>query len=141
MLAAAVEAAGGRMRLLGVTLLTSLSATSVEAIWGRSVNSLREEVLRLAGLVRDAGVDGVVSSPLEAEALRRRFGPDFLIVTPGIRLAGGDTHHQARIATPRSAAAAGADYLVVGRAITAAPDPVAAFGRVLDDLASAGSAA
>lgn len=137
---AAVEAAdaAGRaepLTLLGVTVLTSLSASEVETTWGRSILSLRDEVVRLGGLAAESGLQGVVASVLEVRALKRELGPDFLVVTPGIRLAGGESHDQARVATPSSAAGAGADYLVVGRAVTAAPDPRLAMQRILDELA------
>jgi orotidine-5'-phosphate decarboxylase len=134
MMEVAVAAAEGDLKLLGVTLLTSLSPSDIEGAWGRSIDSLREEVVRLATLARQSGVQGVVASPQEAEAIRRRLGRELLIVTPGIRLPGGDTHDQARFATPAEAARAGADYLVVGRAVTAAADPVAALERVRGSL-------
>jgi len=132
--AAAAEAGPGRLVLLGVTLLTSLSPTDVEAAWGRPISSLREEVLRLAAAVRASGLAGVVASPHEAEALRRRLGPGLLIVTPGIRLPGAPAHDQARIATPCAAVRAGATHLVIGRSVTAAPDPVAAMAEVRRNL-------
>lgn len=126
-----------RTRLLGVTLLTSLSGSDVESIWGRSILSVRDEVIRLAGLAREAGLDGVVSSPLEARPIRRSLGEDALVVTPGIRLAGGEQHDQVRVATPAQAVEAGADHLVVGRAITAARDPKEALARVRGEIAGA----
>ena len=132
--AAAAEAGPGRLALLGVTLLTSLSLTDVEAAWGRPILSLREEVLRLAAAARASGLAGVVASPHEAEALRRRLGPGLLIVTPGLRLPGVPVHDQARIATPGAAVRAGATHLVIGRSVTAAPDPVAAMAEVRRNL-------
>jgi orotidine-5'-phosphate decarboxylase len=134
MLRAAAAAAENRLALLGVTLLTSLSPTDVEGAWARPISSLREEVVRLATLARDCGLPGVVTSPQEAEAVRRRLGPDLVIVTPGIRMAGGDAHDQSRIATPGAAARAGATYLVIGRPVTAARDPVAAIASVRAEL-------
>ena len=143
MLEAAVETAkeaartAGRpkpMGLLGVTILTSLSASEVEASWGRSILSLRDEVARLGTLAASCGVQGVVASVLEVRALKRQLGQDFLVVTPGIRLAGGESHDQARVATPADAARAGADYLVLGRAVTAAHEPRDAMQRVLNEL-------
>lgn len=125
-----------RTRLLGVTILTSFSAADVEVTWGRSIHSLREEVVRLAELASESGLDGVVASPLEARSLRRRLGRDFLIVTPGIRLAGGESHDQSRIATPSEAAEAGSDYLVVGRAVTGAADPLQALRRIREEMAT-----
>lgn len=135
--AAAVEDREGEepgMRLLGVTILTSFSAADVEATWGRTIHSLREEVVRLAELASESGLDGVVASPLEARSLRRRLGRDFIIVTPGIRLAGGDRHDQTRVATPAQAVDAGSDLLVVGRSVTAAPDPAAALQRIRNEM-------
>lgn len=140
-LAGAVDAAGasgapGRgLRLLGVTVLTSLSASDVGAVWGRDVSSVRDEVVRLATLGREAGLDGVVASALEAEVLKRQHGQGFLVATPGIRLAGEPAHDQARVATPAEAVAAGADYLVVGRSVTAAGDPASALERMREEAA------
>ncbi len=130
MLEAARDAADGSVDLLAVTVLTSLGASDVEEIWGRELHSVREEVVRLAGLARDAGVDGVVSSAQEARDLRRLLGPEAHVVTPGIRLAGGDTHDQNRIATPEAAVRDGASHLVIGRAVTLADDPVEALARI-----------
>ena len=130
MMAAAAEAAGGAVTLLGVTVLTSMSVPDVEAAWGRELGSLRDEVVRLAGTAKEAGVGGVVASPMEVRLLKRLLGSDLLVVTPGIRLGGDDHHDQARFATPIEAADAGADYLVVGRSITRAPDPVEALALV-----------
>jgi orotidine-5'-phosphate decarboxylase len=121
------EAGWTPVRLLGVTVLTSLHVTEVEATWGREINALRDEVLRLAELGHQCGLRGLVASAWEAEDLRRRFGPDTLLVIPGIRPAGADTHDQERVATPAVAAEAGADCLVVGRSITRADDPLRAF--------------
>jgi orotidine-5'-phosphate decarboxylase len=84
-----------------------------------------------------AGLDGVVTSPAEAAAIRRSVGNDLLIVTPGIRPAGAEMGDQRRVATPAGAISAGADYLVVGRPITAAPDPAAAAKAIVDEIATA----
>lgn len=138
MLEAAAAAAQGRLRLLAVTVLTSLDAASVAEAWGRREVTVRDEVLRLATMARRAGVAGVVSSALEAAPLRERLGPEALLVTPGIRLAGGARHDQSRVVTPAEAVRAGADLLVVGRAITAARDPGGALERVLAEMESAG---
>lgn len=140
MLAAAAAAAPPSLGLLGVTLLTSLAVSEVEAAWGRPLVSLRDEVLRLAELAVECRLRGVVASPQEAAAIRRRLGGEVLIVTPGIRLDGGETHDQARIATPASAVQAGADLLVVGRAVTAARDPAAALEAVRREVTAAGEA-
>lgn len=130
MMEAAAQAAADDMVLLGVTLLTSLSPNEVESAWGRSIGSLREETVRLATLAKESGLGGIVASPQEAQAVRRRLGKEIVIVTPGIRLPGGDSHDQARFATPAQAARAGANYLVIGRAVTGAADPVAAMEKV-----------
>jgi orotidine-5'-phosphate decarboxylase len=89
---------------------------------------------RLAQLAAQAGVAGVVASPLEAEALKRRHGAGFLVVTPGIRMPDAAPDDQARTATPSAAARAGADYLVVGRPVVAAADPAAAVAALQADL-------
>ncbi|MSR35270.1 MAG: orotidine-5'-phosphate decarboxylase [Gemmatimonadetes bacterium] len=136
MMEVAAEAAAGELKLLGVTLLTSLSPSDIEAVWGRSIGSLREEVVRLATLAKESGIAGIVASPQEAQAVRRRLGKELLVVTPGIRLPGGETHDQARVATPAQAVRAGADYLVIGRAVTGAPDPAAALEKVRRSLES-----
>ena len=149
MVEAAVEAAesaaeSGEMapdaapvQILAVTLLTSLSRDDVERTLGRSPVDPEQEVIRLAELAVGAGAHGVVSSPLEVESLRHRLGPGPLLVTPGIRLAGGEAHDQARIATPEQAARAGADYLVIGRAVTGASDPFRAMVEIHRTLEAA----
>ncbi len=123
--------------LVGVTLLTSFSGADVEEVWDKELRSLRDDVARLANLAAEAGLDGVVSSALEVEALKRRHGGDFLVVTPGIRPEGDAAGDQTRVATPAQAVLAGADYLVVGRPIHAADDPVAAFKSLMDEIAAA----
>ncbi|MDX1674224.1 MAG: orotidine-5'-phosphate decarboxylase [Longimicrobiales bacterium] len=138
MMRAAREAVGldGPL-LVGVTLLTSFSGADVEEVWDKELRSLRDDVARLAGLAADAGLDGVVSSALEVEALKRRHGTEFLVITPGIRSEGDATGDQARVATPADAIAAGSDYLVVGRPIHAAEDPEAAFRAMMDAIDAA----
>jgi orotidine-5'-phosphate decarboxylase len=121
-------------RLLGVTILTSFSAVDVEQVWNKEIISVRDEVGRLAGIAVEAGIDGVVTSPLEAESLKRRHGPEFLIVTPGIRAAGDGLGDQARTATPGEAARVGADFLVIGRPVFAAADPAAAVAAIRADI-------
>ena len=136
MLLAARRAVGREgPRLLGVTLLTSLGSADVEQVWNRRVHAVHDEVLRLAALAADAGLHGVVASPLEAEALKRAHGPDFLVVTPGIRPEYEPADDQARHATPRAAASKGADFLVVGRPILEADDRPDAVQRILAELA------
>jgi len=134
MLEAAARARDGHLELLGVTVLTSLAAEDLGRVWGRGVTAVTEEVLRLAALVRDAGLDGVVSSVAEVAALRARLGSDFLLVAPGIRLPEGERGDQKRVATPAEAVSAGADYLVVGRAVTGADDPLRALKAVHADM-------
>ena len=121
-------------RLLGVTVLTSFGADDIQQAWGKDVNSVREEVMRLGALAVEAGLQGVVASPLEIEQLRRRHGPDLLIVAPGIRPADAQSDDQVRTATPAAAARAGADYIVVGRPVIAAADPLAVLRRINEEL-------
>ena len=136
MLKAARDAVGGtaaetglaRPLLVAVTVLTSLDhaalrETGIETDPGR-------HALRLAALARDCGLDGVVCSAVEAPSMRSAFGPDFALVTPGIRPAGSSANDQARIVTPEQAVENGANYLVVGRPITGADDPVAALAAI-----------
>ena len=121
-----------RPALLGITVLTSLDAENLPVL---GINRTPEhQVLALASLGREAGLDGVVASPREIAPLRREFGPDWIIVAPGIRPEGSTPDDQARTLTPREAAEAGADYLVVGRPITGAPDPGAATREILRAL-------
>jgi orotidine-5'-phosphate decarboxylase len=141
MLVAAREAAGENgPKVLGITVLTSFGADDILQTWGKEVNSVREEVSRLGQLAKQANLDGVVASPLEIEALRRRYGAELLIVTPGIRSAGDAPGDQMRTATPAEAARAGADYLVIGRPVLAAPDPAAAMRKIFEELAAGVSA-
>jgi orotidine-5'-phosphate decarboxylase len=134
MMSAAAEAAGDAVTLLGVTILTSMSTADLGRTWNRRLESVSEEVVRLAQMAVEAGVRGVVASALEARTLRSTLGSEPVIVTPGIRLAGDATHDQARVCTPADAAEAGADFLVVGRSITASSDPLDALRRVLAEL-------
>jgi len=135
-LAAAVRGRGASaMKLLGVTVLTSLDAADL-ADQGIAMPPA-ELVLRRAIMAKEAGLDGVVASAQEASAIRAEFGGDFLIVTPGIRPAGAEAGDQARTVTPRDAIAAGADYLVVGRPITAAADPRQAADRIIAEIEAA----
>ena len=138
MMRAAREAAGkGKKRpaLLGVTILTSLDATALRRI-GMS-GSLARRGLALARLAKQAGMDGVVGSAREVAAIRRACGPKFLIVVPGIRPATASLNDQSRVGTPAAAIRAGADYIVVGRPITAARDPRAAALAVAREIATA----
>ncbi len=121
-----------RPLLLGVTVLTSLAGNDLKEI-GYGL-SLTEQVLRLARLAEEAGLDGVVAAPSEIEILRQNFGDSFKIVVPGIRQAGADAHDQNRIATPVAAIRSGADYLVIGRPIIASPDPLASLEKILQTI-------
>ncbi len=121
--------------VLGVTVLTSLDGADLEAM-GTDAN-VEAQVVRLAELVAAAGLDGVVCSAREVAAIRRTLGPDFVLVTPGIRPASSDTGDQKRVTTPADALRAGADYLVIGRPITADPDPAAAVRRIVAETAAA----
>jgi orotidine-5'-phosphate decarboxylase len=126
-------------RLLGVTILTSFSAVDVEQVWNKEILSMRDEVVRLAGIAAGAGLHGIVTSPLEVEALKRRHGAGFLIVTPGIRAPGDRLGDQARTATPGDAARAGADFLVVGRPVLTADDPVSVVESMRSEMDGAAS--
>jgi orotidine-5'-phosphate decarboxylase len=137
MMTAAAEAAGTDTLVVGVTVLTSMTVTDVESVWNREISALREEAVRLARMGAEAGLGGVVCSPLEVKAIHRALGDDFKVVTPGIRFEEGEAHDQARVATPRSAASEGSDYLVIGRAITGANDPAAAYRRAREEIATA----
>jgi len=117
-----------RPRLIAVTLLTSLDATDLGEIG--YTGTTEEVAARLAGLAQQAGLDGVVCSAQEASAFRRSFGSEFVLVTPGIRPADADGDDQRRVMTPTAAIQAGADFLVIGRPITAAADPVAALAAI-----------
>jgi orotidine-5'-phosphate decarboxylase len=121
---------------IGVTLLTSLDEAAVEQELGLQ-GGMAAHVVRLAALAQQAGLDGVVASPHEAAAIRQECGPGFVIVTPGIRPAGAAHGDQRRVATPAQALAAGADYLVVGRALTASEDPRAAAQALLTEALAA----
>ncbi|TCJ11733.1 orotidine-5'-phosphate decarboxylase [Parasulfuritortus cantonensis] len=130
----AVARAAQPPKLIAVTVLTSMAAEDLRQI-GLDVEPA-VQVERLARLTRQAGLDGVVCSAQEAGLLRGAIGPDFLLVTPGIRPAGSATGDQSRILTPAKAIAAGADYLVVGRPITQAADPLAALHSINDEIIS-----
>ena len=130
MLDAAVEGAGNACGVLAVTVLTSLDATALGQAWGRSITRVEDEVLRLAELARAAGAHGIVCSGAEAAAVHAKYGNTLRLLIPGIRLAGGDAHDQARVVTPEVALNAGASYLVLGRAVTAATDPREALAAV-----------
>jgi orotidine-5'-phosphate decarboxylase len=149
-ISAGVPMGADRPRLIAVTVLTSMDAKAIREVGIGGPPKTR--VVKLAKLAKSAGVDGVVASVQEARAIRKACGRDFLIVTPGVRpeiksdsSATGSakskpaarTDDQARTATPTEAIKAGADFLVVGRPITAAPDPRAAAQAIVDEIASA----
>ena len=124
---------GTRPKLIAVTQLTSTDQAALE----RDIlirMPMEEVVLRYAENARDAGLDGVVCSPLEAEKVHARCGTQFLTVTPGVRFADGDKGDQKRVMTPAQAKAVGSDYIVVGRPITAAADPTAAYERCVSEF-------
>ena len=143
MMTAAAEGAAAAAKELGVrkpialavTVLTSLDRGALSRELGVA-SSVEGHVLHLAALAAASGLDGCVASPNEIAALRTNRGPAWVIVTPGVRPAGSAAGDQSRIATPGAAARAGAHYLVVGRPITAAPDPATAVAAVLREMAS-----
>ncbi|PIP68359.1 MAG: orotidine-5'-phosphate decarboxylase [Candidatus Omnitrophica bacterium CG_4_9_14_0_2_um_filter_42_8] len=111
-----------RPKILGVTVLTSMDSEALKKI---GINkSPEDQVLNLAKLTKEAGLDGVVASPEEISAIRKTMGKDFLIVTPGVRPEDSDSGDQKRVATPKEAFQRGADYIVIGRPVTKAKDPV-----------------
>ena len=137
MMRAAVEGLtredGTRPLLIAVTQLTSTSEERMqkELLIGASIN---DTIVKYAQNAREAGLDGVVCSPLEAAMVKDACGPDFVTVTPGIRFADAAADDQVRITTPARAREIGSDYIVVGRPVTAAPDPVAAYQRCLQEF-------
>ena len=137
MMTAAAEAAKapGSPRLLAVTVLTSMDAAQLEATGITA--SPADQVLKLAKLARQSGIDGFVCSAEEVAAVRAATGPQTLLVIPGIRLAGAAIDDQKRIATPSQAIAQGASMLVIGRPITQAKDPAAAAEDILNEIAQA----
>jgi orotidine-5'-phosphate decarboxylase len=132
MLRAAATARPANMLILGVTVLTSLTEEALHQV-GVS-ERINDHVLRLARLGQEAGIGGLVASPFEARTLRDEFGDNIKIVTPGVRPSWSDAGDQKRFMTPREAFDAGADYLVIGRPITAHANPRQAVVKVLDEL-------
>jgi orotidine-5'-phosphate decarboxylase len=126
--------------LIAVTVLTSIDTATLNADL-RVPGDAATQVVHLARISQEAGMDGVVASPQEVAAIHAACGPQFVTVIPGIRPAGVAVNDQARVATPAAAVQAGAHYLVVGRAITAAPDPKAAATAIAQEIADAVSAA
>ncbi len=121
-----------RPKLIAVTILTSMNETDWQGL-GQTMK-IQEQVVRLAKLTKEAGLDGVVASPREAALIRQACGDDFLIVTPGVRPVGAAVNDQSRIATPASALENGASHLVVGRPITAAADPKSAAQKIIAEM-------
>lgn len=129
----AVDRSGSRPLLIGVTILTSMGQDDIEEV-GLS-GTPADNVKRLAGLAESAGLDGVVCSPKEVAMLRRTISADFNLVTPGIRPAWSEKGDQTRITTPSDAIELGSDYLVIGRPVTAAADPLEALQKIESELA------
>ena len=120
--------------MIAVTVLTSMSQADLVELG--ETETMAARVQRLAALAAASGMDGVVCSALEAPELRAARGRDFCLVTPGIRMPGDNTDDQRRVVTPAQALEQGADYLVIGRSVTAAADPLAALERVYEQIAS-----
>jgi len=134
MLSAAVEAKPSNLLLLGVTVLTSATQ---ETLRETGVNSgIEEQVLRLAEIGRQTGIDGLITSPHEVRTLRKQLGDEMKLITPGVRPSWAPANDQKRFTTPNEALQNGADYLVIGRPITAHPDPRAAIERLLAEITS-----
>lgn len=134
MMKAAAEAVDGRAKLIAVTILTSLSDDDIWAAGFETAKNTEGHARALAELTRRAGLDGVVCSPHDLVGIRHDLGRDFLTVVPGIRPADAAVQDQKRVATPEAARAAGADILVIGRAITGAADPAKAAQDILGTL-------
>ncbi|HMJ18400.1 MAG TPA: orotidine-5'-phosphate decarboxylase [Gemmatimonadaceae bacterium] len=134
MLAAAVEGAGDRCGVLGVTILTSLDAAMLRSAWGRKTLEVYGEVLRLAGECASVGAHGVVCSGLEASKIGAKYGDKLKLLVPGIRAAGAQTDDQKRAVTAAEAAQAGANYIVLGRMITQAKDPKSELMAVMRSI-------
>ncbi len=129
------KADGSRALLIAVTQLTSTDQEHLEDdLWIRQ--PMEEVVMHYAENARKAGLDGVVCSPLEAAAVHERCGNEFLTITPGVRFADGDVQDQKRVMTPKQAKEAGSDYIVMGRPITQADDPVEAYKRAVKEFLS-----
>ncbi len=122
-----------RPKLIGVTILTSIDQNALRDELTVSVG-MTTQVKHLAGMAQRAGLDGVVASPEDAEMIRGHYGKGFLIVTPGVRPDWAAADDQKRVLTPRKALQSGSDYLVIGRAITAQPDPVSALKRIHEEI-------
>ena len=135
MMEAAAQACTGKTRIIAVTILTSMDKADLQLL-GSSFNPL-EAVVSLAGAARESGIHGVVCSPLEASAVRKISGEEFLIITPGVRPVGSAVGDQKRVMTPFDAIRAGATSLVVGRPITGAAQPARAAEAILQEIEEA----
>lgn len=133
--ASAVKGLANPPKLIAVTVLTSMNEQQLHSVGIE--DKPQDEVLRLASLAKECGLDGVVCSAQEAAMLTKKLGPGFLKVTPGIRPQGSSSDDQKRIMTPGQAMAAGSDYLVIGRPVTRAPDPVEALEKINLEVAEA----
>ena len=134
MIEAAVEGAGDRCGVLGVTILTSLDAAQLRSAWGRKTLEVYGEVLRLAGDCAAVGAHGVVCSGLEATKIGAKYGEKLKLLIPGIRAAGGSVDDQKRTVTASEAAKAGASYIVLGRLVTEAKDPASEIKAVMRSI-------
>ena len=126
-------------KILGVTVLTSLSEASLKDVMGETNRTLEEEVLMLARMASSAGLDGVVASPEEIVPIKEACGKEFIVLTPGVRPQGSEMGDQKRVLTPGEAIRRGADYLVVGRPILSALNPREAAGAILQEMEDAGA--
>lgn len=129
------DAAGEKPLVIGVTQLTSTNQATLNDEIGIA-GTVEEAVVRYSRLAKQAGLDGVVASPLEVAAIKAACGAAFLTVTPGIRPRGADAGDQSRITTPLDAVRGGTDFLVIGRPITGAPDPAEALHTILEEMSS-----
>lgn len=137
MIEAAVEGAGDTCRVLAVTILTSMDAPAMADAVGKPIDSVGDEVSRLARLAGDAGAHGVVCAGQEVARIRAENGARLATLVPGVRLSGDSANDQSRVVTPADAARAGATYIVLGRTVTGAQDPNSALSLVLAQLVSA----
>lgn len=133
MRAAAQGAAGSKLEILGVTVLTSYDQRDLD-LDGYTNTTVAELVARRVRNAVDASINGIVCSPLEVKSVRAITGPGMTLVTPGVRSAGSDTADQKRVATPAQAVGDGADYLVIGRQVTRASDPHTEISKIINEI-------
>ena len=136
MISAAVEGAGAQCGVLAVTVLTSLDAGKLSEALGRTVASVSDEVIRIAGLASQAGAHGVVCSGHESARIVSEYAGQLATLVPGVRLSGDAANDQSRVVTPADAARSGARYIILGRTVTAAKDPVSAMHRAVEELSA-----